>query len=356
MEDVQEETKKFKKELDATEKRDLSAVIEHLATVGAHWQQRAARKRHAVSSKNDDQKIHVEDDITYISPEFRVKKRTVLTTTLDDTWDMLHGDSIHPIAFADAKLSKNRKRQRTVDKDTAMNGTNLAIDTTCSYIEEEDALRTLLNRCWQRAMHAVSNPIVMDEQDDAKLPASALSPNEEMSPAKDFSPDRATAKCKALGLSLALIPNDDDDDDDDDSQIRVCPSCEITAFETNKQVHRHYYGMPNQRGCCWRLIADREHDLIRRALQGEVKMVIQQIGRSIRTHSSRRMMADSPHGWKEVFSAMQNAVTVRDRTRQTTFLTSIVADSSEPPPSVIDASLMKVLQGRLLDRYADVPR
>jgi hypothetical protein len=359
MEHVQNETTKFQKELDTTEKSDLSAVLEHLATVGAHWKQRA-RNHHAASFPNNNKKIHVADEYTYISSGFRSKTRTtaMAAATVDDPWDVLYGDSIHPVAFADAKLSKKRKRQRTADEEATMNGTNRSIETTsCSIITKEDGSRALLNRCWQRAMHAASNQIMMDTQEDEKLPArdTNLNPNEDTQP-EDYSPDRAIAKCKALGLRLSLRPNDDKDEGHS-PQIRICLSCNITAFETNEQVHRHYYGMPNQRGCCWRLIVDREHDLIRRALQGEMKMVIQYVGRSIRAHASRRMTAESPLDWKEVLAALQNAVAARGSTRQPTFLVGSVSESSVPtPPNVVDASLMERLQDRLLDRYADVHR
>lgn len=350
MEDGKQE--KFQKELDRTEKSDLTAVLEHLATVGAHWQQRSRNHDAEAPISDKKKKVHVADDYAYVSSGFRKKTRTtaLMAATVDDPWDVLYGDSIHPVAFADAKLSKTRKRPRTVDEEAAMNGTNRSIDTTsCSVTTKEDGSRALLNRCWQRAMHAASNPIRMDDQ-DVKLSASdtLLNTNKE-TPPEGFSPDRAMAKCNALGIGLSPIP----DDDDDSSQIRMCPSCNITAFETDEQLYRHYYGMLNQRGCCWRYIEDREHDLIRQALQGEMKMTIQNIGQSIRDHSA----VEGPLDWKGVLSAIQNAVAARDLTRHTTTgLASSASDSSEPPPSVVDASLLELLQDRLLDRYADVHR
>mmetsp|Transcript_11012 Transcript_11012/g.18259 ORF Transcript_11012/g.18259 Transcript_11012/m.18259 type:complete len:332 (+) Transcript_11012:174-1169(+) len=323
----------YEKALNRNEKEEVTATLEHLVAVGAYWEHRAdccdqASEEASNRNNNYNVKIHVEDQCMYVNPE-RKRRGSAIVATGPNRWDLQYGDTIHPIAFMDAKLSK--KRRRTTKEDATMNGPNIAIDTTKSSVSKKEVPRALLIHCWQRAVHAASNPIVID--DDEKLPAR----NSNKTPQTDFSPERARAKCEAMGITLPIRPKDA-------PHNTMCPSCEVAAFDTDEQqLERHYYGMPNQRGCCWILIDQRHHELVDQVLQEEIKLVVQQLGKSIQTYAKISKKADGGEeetlDWKAVVAALQRAST-----------------SGVLPPPSLNASLVEVIKGRLDERYADIPR
>ena len=71
----------------------------------------------------------------------------------DKAWNVEHGDTINPLAFAAARLSQ--KVPSAADQES-MNGSNLLVDTTNVGLHETQVPQALLLRCWERAVHASS--------------------------------------------------------------------------------------------------------------------------------------------------------------------------------------------------------
>lgn len=387
-------------------KQDVDAVnaLEHLIAVGAHWERRATCKQqeeeqeehHAYKQLYENGSIerkkrtHVADERLYTIPS-KNKSTATINAAAAESWDLYHGDTIHPIAFADAKLaSRKRQRRSSAINDDAMNGKNLSVDTTSCHVDKTDVPRQLVNHCWQRAINAVSNPITIDENMDndqeegpRKFPASARSRiNDDLRmPEGDYSPERAMAKCEAMDLHLivlkdshdggAIIPNN-----------RMCPSCEVTTFDTNEEVHRHYYGTHKHRGCCWRRIDQRHHDLVARALQGEVKAIIKKVARSILVtrhaldfqnkkandesndnpsaaadaHVAAAFDEQTPLNWKDIVMILQEGIRNDTKPRPSFLPNTSTEEDDARLPSTLDDTLLELIQSRLIERYADVPR
>jgi hypothetical protein len=83
----------------------------------------------------------------------------------DEEWNIEHGDTIHPLAFANARLSQgpplrtnsSSTTTTTEQKDKErMNGKNLHVSTTDTSLPSLEVPRALLLKCWERAVHAAS--------------------------------------------------------------------------------------------------------------------------------------------------------------------------------------------------------
>ena len=249
----------------------------------------------------------------------------------DKNWEIEHGDSIHPLAFAATRLSQ-KIISTSAAQDQSLNGGNLNVSTTDTSLQEDQVPRALLLRCWERAVHASSQLIPVSVSNvanvnpdasttigsipatnvresrleergvtsttlfgsnllglgDATTPDALIIPP--LPPVKESSflaYQRSIAryrwdteqKCKSLGLGIPRkIIN------------LTCRSC-CQTFPTSKLVRDHYFGGGNQQGCCWNRIADKQNEVIAQVLDSHVKSQINEFLGLVMEGASERVIA-----------------------------------------------------------------
>lgn len=322
-----EQEEVFEKRLKRYEKLDVAASLDHLVAVGSKWEQAAHRVtswdlKTVVSEKHqEDERLYSKDYLKLAGwHDSKNRKRK---------WEEEHGDGIHPLAFSDARLSMKERRQDDVDEK------NLSIETTSCDVSTEHVPRALLSHCWQRAVHAVATTVPLSavkesRYDVAKQPL-------------DFSSEKAIMKCAALRLSF---PKEDEQ--------QVCPSCEV-VFDEREQLHRHYYGAPNQRGCCWRLIDRKHHELLDEALQADVKATMGQLFELLGKQVYQRGSPNKALTWKEVMGILSSVVAQSKRGVGENPVVETLQPDGEQPIS-LNPLVIEAVYRRLVDRYADIPR
>jgi hypothetical protein len=371
MEETVESTEEdFRKRLNPFERADLTSTLDHLVASGAKWAYTAERleawknntrpedeKKSHLEERRENRRalervvvappperseawkdnlthpenaeqLHMEDQRMY---ELRCgldNKRNKKVHPNNREWEIEHGDTIHPIAFLNARLSS--KRRRCTDD---VDGANLSVDTTVGDVSTLDAPRALLNHCWQRAVHAASNPIHVDDDEPPTQPESNENNDEEK-----YSVKKAKVKCVKLNLDL---PHDK----------QICISCE-TEFDTREQLNRHFYGASNQRGCCWVLIDERNHELIDQALQAEVMQVTKQVCQILAKRVFQDGTAQQTLNWKDVVGIISSTMVHQSKRGETD---TIQPDNTQLPIA-LNPDVMETIYRRLVDRYSGLPK
>lgn len=152
------------------EREDFVHALEHIVTVGSRVRHTIRRTNEWKSSQQQGtaqtigRMLHAEDVRIYGSTSgyrnsnwpvnVQGAKRVIQN---DSEWDQEHGDSIHPLAFLEARLSdfSPSKRQR-------IDGQNLSVDKTDCVVSLDEVTRAMLVRCWERAVHAAGSIIRTD--------------------------------------------------------------------------------------------------------------------------------------------------------------------------------------------------
>lgn len=326
--DRESEDEKFEKRLNPHERHDVTTTLDHLSTVGARWAWTADRLDDCKRIANVTEEYpHVEDHRIF-EPKYGPYGRK--RPQNDSEWNIDHGDTIHPIAFLNARLATKRFRN-----DDVVDGLNLSVDTTVCDVSADDAPDALLNHCWQRAVHLASNPIYINEVN--------AQPNGDESETdtsgEKYSATKAMLRCEALNLGL---PDD----------CLTCPSCTVD-FDSNQQLRTHYFGASNQRGCCWRRIDEKSHELINQALQAEVKAATKQVCQILAKNVFRDgRTQQEPLNWVAVVSILSSFVVQHSKGEATD---TIQSDDTHLPIS-LNAQVMEAVYRRLLDRYSSLPK
>lgn len=326
--DRESEDEIFEKRLNPHERHDVTATLDHLSSVGARWAWTADRLDGCKGIGHVAENVRHVEDHRIFEPKYGPYGRK--RPQNDSQWNIDHGDSIHPIAFLNARLATKRFRS-----DDIIDGPNLSVDTTVCDVSADDAPKALLNHCWQRAVHLASNPIDINDGNDQ--------PNGDESDAdtcgERYSTTKAMLRCEALNLGVS-----------DDSV--TCPSCDID-FVSNHQLRKHYFGASNQRGCCWRRIDEKSHELISQALQAEVKAATKQVCQILAKNVFRDgQTQQEPLNWVAVVSILSSTVVQQSKGEATD---TILSDSAHLPIS-LNAQVMEAVYRRLLDRYSSLPK
>jgi hypothetical protein len=341
---------------------------------------------------------------------------------MDQNWDLEYGDSIHPLAFSAARLSsKEMILTRSPKELMLINGSNLNVATTETSLPENDVPRALLIRCWERAVDAASQTISAQVRSDtvgvaqrdtndatARPAAIGLTPTDYQdvtssylfggsilglgNPETGFMPilprpisvkepafaaaQRALAwdssatkiKCTSLGLGLtrSQLPPD--------VSLTTCPAC-YRQFEQLKMLHEHYYGHCDQRGCCWRRIAQKEPRIVASMLEGLVKSQIDQYLGLIMDHALVALTRDGGiepvtrkqwrrFNWHDVLKFTEEAISTshcidESKSDPCSGIHPIFETFQRKPncdPLVLNPTILMTARKRLLDRYANVPR
>lgn len=349
--------------------------------------------------------------------------KSQVVQNMDQNWELEYGDSIHPLAFSAARLSQRLVPPTSITELNAINGSNLNVATTETSLAEQDVPRALLLRCWQRAVDAASQTTLASMKSEslgitengrnvggalAAPAAPGLHPtayhdvfssylfggsilglgnsNADTGPIipqptpveepafvaaqRELAEDRLTMKrkCTSLGLGLtkSQLPTDVSE--------RACPAC-YRQFEQLNELQQHYYGERDQKGCCWRRIAQKEPRIVADILENHVKSQIDQylglimdkaLGKFVRDGDvdSPKRKRSRCFNWYDVLEFTEEAVissfdvevSKAEPRKGTHPIFETLQRKSGCDPLVLNPAVVRSAQKRLIDRYAKVPR
>lgn len=247
------------------------------------------------------------------------------------------GDGVNPIAFSSQRLSESTSHELWDSSGTPKEDL-LHPRHEIKSMDHSEATRSILLKCWHRAVHAASQMTVIDaasvvkgrqtetfppndastqptrtgidtseandnDDDDSVSESSsassivlqshpeyrpeespqhdaALRPtsidNSQDFPDAEFSSERARSFCQSLGIALS--------DTNENANEFCCPVCQadMGSFES---LELHYYGKPTARGCSWIKIRRCREALLNKALMSEVSLQARQIAELIAMRS-----------------------------------------------------------------------
>jgi len=331
----------------------------------------------------------------------------------DSEWNVEHGDSIPPVLFRMARLSQEypSEERLRIFNDASLSRTK-TLQSTNITLDEASVPRALIERCWERAVHAASNS--MFAPITAKVTSQTSESNNHLTskmkqsttrscyqyPSSQFdlntplSQESCRIKCKSLGIdieserakTMAISKGEA-------TLTKTCPRC-TRSFETSNELESHYYGN-GATGGCWRpLVRPRHLDLIDKLLQSHVQSQTDLLLNVIMTqattdqtdndvdvnnknNASTRISEESIVAnkkrkrllsWKDVSSCLKDALddtsvlpiestTNRVNTRHAVQQSIQTTDNNEStPPLILNQMVLDAANRRLIDRYANVPR
>lgn len=328
----------------------------------------------------------------------------------DINWEVEHGDSIHPLAFAVTRLSES-KLPTTATELKTINGYNLNVSTTDTSLSENDVPRALLLRCWERAVHASSMtvPIHLNLETQNRPPQptdhrqtqahrhGGLSTQDETSsimfgnsvlglgePTDDtpilrhatpvvepsfvafqrhVAGDRKAteAKCTSLGVAIPkIVPN------------LTCPVC-FRAFESSKVLRAHYYGERTQKGCCWQRINEKQTDVIGQVLEAHVKLQIDEFIGLVIERAKERVIEPADRqtsgkrrrllNWHDILKFAEKTMHSSSQMEESEIdcqnglhpIYETFQHKSNGLPLLLNPTVLQTVRQRLVDRYAKLP-
>ncbi|OEU12580.1 hypothetical protein FRACYDRAFT_243832 [Fragilariopsis cylindrus CCMP1102] len=347
----------------------------------------------------------------------RQQNRKTKTRKSDDTeWNVEHGDSVPPILFRMARLSQeypSEEQLRIFNKDASLSRMK-TLQSTDITLDETDIPRALIERCWERAVHAASNsmfaPIAATtttatttNQTPSMIPVQQSTSSRpchqlhhtglQIDMNKPLSQESCRIKCKSLGIDIeserakAIAISEEATAS---ASASACPRC-FRSFENSDGLQEHYYGNDTTKGCCWPLVRPQHLELIDKLLQSRVQSQTDQLLNVIMTQAAapstnndadeiddentaskeRNVTNKKPKrllDWKNVRSFLQGAlddstslpigasngrIDARHSVQQS--LQTTVSNESEPP-LILNQMVLDAVNRRLVDRYANVPR
>ena len=349
-------------------------------------------------------------------PRYREKFKwddSAIMNNSDNNWEIEHGDQIHPLAFAAARLSQST-RPKTKEELETIHGRNLNVSSTDTSLSTDQVPRALLLRCWERAVHSASQtvPVRLDvpaadgNDDDAKtmdepaktadketdISSSALFGGEilglgepkntgpfigQPSPVKETlyaAQQRETAKtraatkllCKCLGISLnaADLPPD--------LPQLTCPVC-TRLFEKADELRQHYFGRPGYKGCFWNKVPEKQSEMLAKVMEMHIKKQVDGFLGLILTGAKDRAVetadGESSNQRRRLLN-WQDVLEFAERTMQASQSIEVsqpdprngkhpifetVQQKSGGVPLVLNPTIVENVRRRLVDRYANVP-
>lgn len=357
--------------------KDIRELVEHLVVVGNHhrhqdwrrkeYQRRCARasaasaaaaaKQEEAESFDDDESsadspvdsniqpvfLNVEDNIVYgqnrergggdsvnfwPNPPSNAKPRIMP----DHQWETLWGDGVNPIAFSSQRLSESSYGLWEPNGDPKID--LLHPRHSSESVDFSQATRSVLLKCWHRAVHAASQATTIDtasllaghtavepsnmgnststtdplQQSSerlvgdghstsgslsalplnfstagrenssipaARLPGGALEQERNLDEAVSDSDDAIAysaerARGMCVRLGIALS------EAPENGSSFCCPVCRVDKGSL-ESLETHYYGKPTARGCSWLRIKQRRATLLDQALRAEVALQARQL-------------------------------------------------------------------------------
>jgi hypothetical protein len=351
------------------------------------------------------------EDNHHIHQQHHRKTKTKIRKSDDTEWNVEHGDSVPPVLFRMARLSQeypSEERLRIFNKDASLSRMK-TLQSTDITLDKTDVPRALIERCWERAVHAASNSmfasiaaavttttttnqtpsIIPTQQSTSSRPCHQLQHTGlQIDMNKPLSQESCRIKCKSLGIDIeserakAIAISKEAS-----TSASACPRC-FRSFETSDELQKHYYGNGVTKGCCWPLVRPRHLELIDKLLQSHVQSHTDQLLNVIMmtqaaaatdndaddgtTASKEKNVANKERkrllDWKDVRSFLQGAIddsssfpigASNDRINarhsvQQSLQTTVSNEST--PPLILNQMVLDAVNRRLVDRYANVPR
>lgn len=349
---------------------DQIADLEHIIRVGGNFKStdqriqeylnlgtnktKVARGTSYRSAKTDGLHLHAEDCRIYSTqygfendpwpraPGKSAKsKKAVLP---DDTlWDQEHGDGIHPLAFEALRLSSQIPRTKK-QKQELQKWSSMELNGTVN-VESNDVSQLLLSRAWERAVHAAASCV---------RPSSVQCDfqQEDIYRSVTLTRDR----CARLGIKLFS-----------GEKALKCPCCKL-FFESSPALETHFFGKRTTFGCAWRLIEAKEKELVGNTLQTGVRSQIDTLFRLVTTSVGQARGdkdgtndANDVLNWQNILDILRDTigasqVSARESSAQQASnpLLDTIQISMEDPPLLMNDMLLKTIEARLHDRYANV--
>ncbi|GAX24314.1 hypothetical protein FisN_4Lh428 [Fistulifera solaris] len=261
----------------------------------------------------------------------------------DDTlWDKEHGDGIHPLAFESLRLSSLIPRTKK-QKDELQMWSSLELSGMVNVLSD-DVPQLLLSRAWQRAVHATASTIF-----PSSFHANFLTENITRSATSTRN------RCSRLGIKMS---NGDDP--------LKCSCCKL-VFKEAISLEAHFLGKRTTCGCAWRLIdvKEREHinTILRTEARSQIDTLFQRIAMSVRQKREGDGVLDSSQllNWQDILDVLRVTVdSSRASVRQDSVPQSLnplldsIQISSEETPLLMNHVLLRTIEARLHDRYANV--
>mmetsp|Transcript_13795 Transcript_13795/g.34667 ORF Transcript_13795/g.34667 Transcript_13795/m.34667 type:complete len:473 (-) Transcript_13795:41-1459(-) len=323
----------------------------------------------------------------------------------DSEWNFEHGDSIPPILFRMARLSRENPSQEQMlrfnDPKATLSKSFTSTDIT---LPQHDIPRALIEKCWERAVHIASNTMVVPVV-DASQTAGEASEIDTLGDARwkqrsssslpfrkmPLSRESCQEKCESLGIDMESLRKKSEEEISE----TTCPRC-TRSFSTTDELLDHYYGTTETFGCCRALIRPRHLDLIRDLLQNYAESQTDQLAtiffsqnRQDDPNTNEKEKGQKPQqlwNWTDVHRYMQHAVEystpiptdsssnhhrtdARHPVQESMAITSGATicndeedeedeetNSSIPaPPLMLNQMVLDAVHRRLIDRYAEVP-
>lgn len=333
------------------EREDLVHALEHIVTVGSCVRHTIRRTNEWKSSQqqgtaqNIGRMLHAEDVRIYGSTSgYRHSNWPVNVQGAkrvfqnDSEWDQEHGDSIHPLAFLEARVSdlSPSKRQR-------IDGRNLSVDKTDCVVLLDEVTRAMLVRCWERAVHAAGSII----RTDGAIPQEEEVSIVQSDTASSYSYDNAVKKWRDLNIHFS-------------AHAQVCPTCG-SVFDSNEDLRLHFFGS-QRRGCCWTKICMTQCELLDQILRKDVADCANGLVRMIMPTIGNRQVEPGEgslpvRSWKHIIHVLESTY-ASAHAHQAKSETMAETMHHEPLMTPLDFN-SKVLESvtmRLAERYADIPR
>ena len=331
------------KRLPKNERADLVASLEHIVTVGCSKRDDVKRQRAASLQDTDPTCSHQERQLKHAEDVRLYETKGVKHQRKDAFWEEEYGDELDLYSFYQTS-------RRTLYRPHTNSRAHVP--------------REIVLRCWERAVQAASNQIIINVEEDnsskfnhakeeiafdqlAAVGSQRLvdsisggslceekrhesswesieieiheqevdheESSEEITKRQLRTPEEAIRKCRELKIA---------------SVEAVCLRCQI-VFDSVQQCHMHFYGTATVLGCCWQLVKEQEIALMRTLMEAEVKAVTDLCtNRVVNVIQSDRKM-----DWQQVLSAIE------------------IGDADPLLPSQVVENITK----RVRQRYANLP-
>jgi len=278
----------------------------------------------------------------------RIFRSEIIRHTVDRHWDVECGDGLHPAAFTAMRLSQ----QPCDNNESLPRDFDLVPNPTYS----EDAPRTLLLRCWERAMHAAASTIVVGGEQQQRSPG--VTP-----PQPVRTPALAMETCQRMQIQpfhqLETENNKDDDESKQSNDLLACCSCGIER-SSRESLEEHFFGNATTNGCCWQLVEQKQRAWVAEILQAETVNQTQQLVRTILSESLERPATNRLLDCFDVLKMVTEKYEPNKVLRNQPVCSNVVDVTLEilfnEPPLHINLSVINAVCSRLVDRYAEVPR
>jgi hypothetical protein len=354
------------------------------------------RQRHRCEAEGDvDRVVHAQDARLYNSerseglepqawPRFPYTAAKEATVS-DRKWTEELSDPLNPVAFSVMRLSgavppptptaeahhfdqscgTGSKLFRPADYD-------LDLEYRSDDINQHEASRAMLLRCWERSVHAAATTIVIETAtvEDSENSDNATLYKTMTYPRSNRSREEAILTCEKLHISWQS-KKEALNGVEDVSVVNQCVVCNV-EFSSQGKLLDHFWGTPVTEGCCWLEIERQRREFISQLLESEVHTLVHQLVRLLMmdpsVYSKLSIKQQTPSLldgfaiWRIIENYLDSSRKIADQSgyshnenEGSCVLETLEVDCHESPLP-INSAVLEAVRFRLVDRYGRVPR